>query len=283
MAVTSLILGYPNRADGATFSSGGWEASLPVGNMSDRELPKVSRSTDATLANTKFQVDLSENKNLTAFALLNHNLSSTAQWKVTLGTTAGASDIYDTGFVNVWQIVFGDLVEWESVTWWLGVAGDEYLRSPYPALAVLDDVYSARYITVEISDAANADGYVQVGRFFAGNKIQPACNMEYGLQDRWNDLSIIDASESGSVWANEKRKVRSASFVLGKISLANAGYLHEMQRMVGTTQEVLYIPYPDDMGESQRYGFLGRLSELSAIEYPYHNNRSLALNIRELT
>ena len=61
-----------------------------------------------------------------------------------------------------------------------------------------------------------------------------------------------------------------------------AGYLYEIQRLLGTTGEVLYLPYPDDLGESQRYGYLGRLSELSAIEYPYPKIRSLPLKIEEI-
>jgi hypothetical protein len=61
-----------------------------------------------------------------------------------------------------------------------------------------------------------------------------------------------------------------------------AAYLHEFQRLVGTIDEVLYIPYPADMGESQRYGFMGRLTELSAIDYPYFRIRSLPLKIEEL-
>ncbi len=64
------------------------------------------------------------------------------------------------------------------------------------------------------------------------------------------------------------------SFVIDHFTHAEAAYIHEMQRLLGTVNEVLYLPYPEDLGESQRYGFIGRLSELSAIEYPYFNSRS---------
>lgn len=200
-------------------------------------------------------------------------------------TTTAASNIalhYSSGWQPAWRMVFDNLVEWESATWWAGIAGDEYLRSPYAVSAIADDTYSARYVAVEISDTANADGYVQIGRLFVGGALQPTYNAAYGLQDQWRDLSSIEASESGAMWATERRKLRSTSFVLPYITPAETAYYHEMQRQMGTTREVLYLPYPSDMGESQRYGFLGRLSELSAIDYPYCNARSLPIKIEEI-
>ena len=279
---SNIILSFPNRVNTATFSAGSWLAGLPVTNLANRELWKVARSTDATITSTKFQVDLGASKTMGYFALANHNLSATATWRVKLGSTAGAADIYDSGALAVWRMTFGNLVEWESATWWLGTAGDEYLRSPYPALCVATDVYSVRYITIEITDTANTDGYVQVGRFFAGGGVQPTVNAEYGLQDAWRDLSTAASAESGAFWGTVRRRLRSTSFVLPMLTATEATYLHEMQRLLGTTEEVLYLPYPADMGESQRYGYLGRLSELSPIDYPYPTTRSLPLRIEEL-
>jgi hypothetical protein len=52
--------------------------------------------------------------------------------------------------------------------------------------------------------------------------------------------------------------------------------------VLGMTGEVLYYPYPDEPGRSQQYGFLGRLMEMSALEYPYHRVRRLPLRIQEV-
>lgn len=278
----NIILSYPNRIDAATITGGSWLTALPAQNLANRELWKVARSTDAALASTKFSVDLGEDRLLRCFALANHNLGPDAQWRVTVGSTAGALELYDSGWVDVWQMAFDNLLEWESTTWWTGTAGDEYYRSPYPALLAMPDFITGRYVTVEIDDTANPDGYVQIGRLFAGGGIQPETNASYGLQDSWRDLSTMDASESGSAWATERRRLRWVSFVIDHFTHAEAAYIHEMQRLLGTVNEVLYLPYPDDMGESQRYGLLGRLSELSAIEYPYFNSRSSAFKIEEI-
>lgn len=278
----NIILSYPNRATAAAITGGSWSASLPAQNVADKQMWKVARSTDATLASTKFTADIGAAKQVRCVALANHNLSASATVRVTLGSTSGASDIFDCGWQPAWRMAFDNLVEWESVTWWTGTAGDEYLRSPYAVTAIADDTYSARYVTVEINDTANADGYVQIGRLFAGGALQPTYNPQYGLQDGLRDLSTVDAAESGAFWGNEKRRLRYTSFVLGRVTPAEAAYVHEMQRTLGTIGEVLYIPYPADPGESQRWGFIGRMSELSPIDYPYYRVRSLPLKLEEI-
>jgi len=280
--MANLMLGYPNRADGMTTSSGSWETSLPSSNLTDAEIWKAARTTDATLSSTKFGVDLTESKVLRVFGLINHNLSSVAKVRLSLGSTPLGSDVYSSGWVNAWQITFDNLFEWESASWWIGSGDDEYLRSPYVAFIIADDFYTARYITIEIDDTANTDGYIQVGRFFAGNAFQPTINMKYGIQDNWVDLSSEDMSESGTFWGTERRRLREVSFILHSLTVAEAGYMHEMQRLLGTVNEILYVPYPDDLDENQRYGFLGRVSELSPIEYPWKTVKTLPLKIREM-
>lgn len=278
----NIILSYPNRADAATITGGSWSGALPVTNLANREVWKVARSTNALLASTKFNVDIGDQKSLRCFALANHNMSASATWRVTLGSTTGGDDIYDSGWISIWRMAFNDIVEWESITWWTGVAGDEYLRSPYAAMHAAPDIYTARYLTIEVNDAANVDGYVQIGRLFAGGALQPTYNPVYGLQDGMTDLSTTDAAESGARWSTERRRIRNTSFVLGWVTPTEASYMQEMQRSLGTIGEVLYIPYPADMGESQRWGYIGRMSELSPIEYPHYRTRSLPIKLEEI-
>ncbi len=159
---------------------------------------------------------------------------------------------------------------------------DDCFKSSFVAFSVLPSFVSGRYLTIEIDDTTNPDGYIQIGRFFVGSGIQPTYNMSYGLQDNLGDLSTGSMSESGSFWSIERRRLRDVSFVLDWVTLDQGDEIHDMQMTLGTVNEVLYIPYPDDLEKSQRYGFLGRLSELSPIEYPHYNNRSTAFKIKEL-
>lgn len=284
MGVSNILLGAPNRMiAGVGLVGGSWRAALPLINLLDTQVTKVARSTNAAAINTKFDIDMGQVRALRACALVNHNLSQAAQWRLTLGTTAGASDIYDTGFVNAWRMVFdNETLAWESASWWAGIAGDEFLGAPFAAIIALPDWYTVRYARIEIVDTANVAGYVQVGRVFLGNAFEPVVNPSYGLKDSYEDLSTSTRSESGTRWFTQRRRLRSVQMVMEGLSLSEAQVVHELMRRDGTSGEVLYVPLPSDAAATQRYGFLGRLVELSALDYPHYNRRALPLLLQEI-
>jgi hypothetical protein len=281
----NLILGFPNRADAGTYSAGSWLPALPAANLGTREQWQVARSTDATVASTRFQVDLGRVTNLRAFALANHNMSRDATWRVQLGTAPGATDVYDSGNQPAWALAFdSDMLEWESASFWEGAIDDptDYQGYPYLAVHALPSWVNARYLTISIDDTANPAGYVQIGRLFAGGGFQPKYDADYGLQDSWVDGTVITETDSGHALADVKRRRRAVSFVLGVVTQTDADVIHEIQRRQGIWGEVLYLPDPSDQVLCQRYGMLGRLAELSPIDYPYYNLRSAAFSIKEL-
>ena len=70
---------------------------------------------------------------------------------------------------------------------------------------------------------------------------------------------------SGATHAVVNRRYRKLQFVLPWLSQTEAAIIHEMQRRQGIYGEVLYIPDLADQQLNQRYGMLGRLTEMSAI------------------
>jgi hypothetical protein len=279
--MSNLVLAWPNRVGAATTVSGGsW--SIAAQNVATADITQVARSTNATEAATQMRLALDAARNIRVVSMVNHNLSATAQWRVTIGTTAGASDLHDSGWLAVWSMTFDSWIEWEAATWWVGAGLDEYLRAPFPVVHMLDDAVTAQHFSIYIRDVTNADGWVQIGRAFAGDAIQPTYNMSYGLSDEIDDLSDITRAESGAVWTTDRRRLRRVSLVLDWLTDDEGAYLHEMMRVLGRTGEVLYWPYPDEPGRSQQYGFLGQLMEMSALEYPYHRVRRLPLRIQEV-
>jgi hypothetical protein len=148
---------------------------------------------------------------------------------------------------------------------------------------VISEFKSARYWSIEVDDTTNADTYVQIGRVFVGGGLLPAKNIF--LRARWTagrTPSSIVRSESGAEYAVVLPKLRVTRFRLDWLTPAESEYVHEMLRRLGTTGEVLYVPDANDADAQQRYGFLGRLRELSAIEYPYVSTRAIALEIAEI-
>ncbi|GGY68095.1 hypothetical protein [Pseudoduganella albidiflava] len=283
--MSNILLGFPNRADTATFNFGSWVAGLPISNVGKREQWIVARSVDTALASTRFQVDFGRVCNLRAFALANHNLSINASWRVQVGTTPGAADIYESGFQAVWGMTFdGDLLEWESASYWEGAIDDpaEYAGYPYLAVHALPTWLNARYVTISIDDTTNPAGYVQIGRLFAGGGFQPRYNASYGLKHYWMDGTELTKTASGYPLGTVKRRRRGASFVLDWLTKTEAATVHEIQRRQGLWGEVLYLPDPADQAECQRYGMLGHMAELGPIAYPYPRTHSVPFAIEEL-
>ena len=274
--MANLGLAYPNRAIGATVTGGSWSSLLPAANAATRELARVARSSTAAHADTKLQLDLGAARTLRAFALANHNLSAAAQWRILLGTTSGASDVYAGSLTNIWQAT---AVETTFAA--LGVDDGQYLRSDFPAVMVLPQSYSARHLTLEIQDAGNANGYVQLGMVFAAGLFTPATNAAYGHKDGWVDLSSSTTSESGATWDTPRRRLRTTSFLVDYLTRAEGDTLHEMDRILGTIDDVLYVPDIADPAAQQRYGFIARAEELSPLDYPFFASRAKGIRLRE--
>ena len=283
--LNGVLIGWPNRAPAAVLSGGSWVAQLPLANLTRREPWLVARSTGLAGVATQFDADLGRLRNLRAFALGNHNLSLAARWRLQLGTAQGLADVYDSAWQAVWAMTFdGDLLEWESVSFWEGAVDDPaaYQGYPYAALHVLPDWANARWLRVLIDDAANPDGYVQLGQLFAGGGFQPRWSASYGLSDQWTDPSLLTASESNYMFGDVRRRRRSVKFSTEFLSATEGAIAHELQRRQGVWGQVLWVPYPDDQQQSQRYGYIGRMRELSPLEYPLFDTRSVAFAIDEI-
>jgi len=281
--MSNLLLGVPNRVDGATLTGGAWRAGLPLANLADGQFAKVARSTDAALASTLFDSDLGAARALRIVALSNHNLGRYATWRVTLGSAPGGADLHDSGWMPVWRMTLdNELLRWESPAWWVGTASDEFIGAPFPAVYALPDWHSARYVRVELNDTTNAAGYVQIGRAHICNAIQPLVNATYGLADGWTDLSTSTRAESGARWFAARRRIRTVRFNLERTTLGEGDVLYELLRSAGTVGEVFYVPDPAEMAASQRYGFAARLSQLSALSYPRPASRAIPFSLEEI-
>jgi hypothetical protein len=174
-------------------------------------------------------------------------------------TTSGPGAIgYDSGWMNALQFSFaGDTpTDWSS-------------KGDYSVMACASANFLARYGTVEVDDTGNAAGYVQIGRLFMGEAIEFAVNPDtQGWADGRQDLSTLAETPHGKFYAQARPRPRTKRFAFAKLTVAEANALDEMIAAAGTVSEVLVLPDPDDMEISQRWGGLGTLRTLSAIEWP---------------
>lgn len=284
--MANLMLGFPNLADSATLSGGAWAATLPRANLQNRTLGKKARTSDATTASTKFDIDLGSDKKVRAFGLIAHNLSMAATYRLRGSTAADfATTVYDGGTVDVWPVVYpSSSLDWEDGNWWSGkYSADQVAGVNWNLIVPLPVNYLARYWRLELTDTTNSAGYVEAGRLFIGPAWQPVKNLSYDAGLQWETPTTVQAALSGAEVFQRRDPARVVRFALDWMSVDEGlGNAYELQRRAGIDAEILFIFDPSDTVHAIRRQFLGRLRQLSAIEYPFHDTHKVAIEIKEL-
>ena len=287
--MSNIFLAWQNRTDEGTLSGGSWRSTLPLTNMQNRQVQKVSRTVDTATSSTQFTIDLQSAKAIGVVALVVHNISVTGQVRITGYDTDplySSSPLYDSGWVNVWPwgVIPDALLEWEDDNFWLGTLSSQ-ARAGYqsPYILKLASVQSLRYWKVEISDTGNADGYVQIGRLFMARGWTPSVNYAYGAALGYQDPTPVDTSLSGAEYFDMRSKFRVMNFNLEYVSDTEAySYALELQRLAGVSGEVLVIPDPDTQTTQPVRSFVGRLRQIGAVTQPQPTAYSVNFEVKEL-
>lgn len=284
--MANALLAYRNRVDDATLTGGSWAATLPLTNLQDRLLSKVSRTTSTSTSATQFVTSLAKGYTISVVALCRHNLSSTALWRVRAYSDAGlTSVVYDSDTVEVWEATLDSLqLEWPEDNFWSGRPGAEDLVGYYwNAIHVLPAAVYARYWKVEITDTANPSGFVEVGRLFLSEAWMPVLNMSYGASIGYNNRTEIEEAWDGTEYFDRRPAYRTAQFQLDNMGTSEAmNRAFDMQRLAGVDKEVLFMWDQADVQHLIRRSLLGRVRELSPIEQPYFEAHKTSYVIKEL-
>ncbi len=285
--MANITLGWTNRIDGATLSGGSWVSTLPLDNMKNRQVQKVAQTTDATLASTKFQGDFGRARTIGVMALILHNISAIGKVRLRMNdTNSFATPLYDSGWVNAWAdgAVPQNLLEWEDDNFWLGTMSDED-RAGYqsPFIHVLSTQQYLRYFLIEVDDTTNADGYIYIGRPFMSATWTPEVNHDVGDSLGYEDSTLVESSLSNAKYFDTRNKPRAYPFELSWLTGAEAfGEALDLQRLCGTSGEVLVIPDPDDVSNMPKRAFVGRMRALNKITRRGADTFSQAFELEEL-
>lgn len=267
----NVLMAWPNRTEQAALTGGAWSGSLPLANLKTRYSFEPARSTDALPASTQLQAALDAPRDIKCVALLRHNCSTAAQYRLRLSSVPGdfSAPVWDSGPRQVWVSMYPfGAKSWGDDGWWGGMpAAEDIAGYPSLLLCVLPVAARARYLLLEVFDAGNPDGYVQAARLWVSGQWQPKYNASYGLQLGWEDPSLTESALDGTEYHDERTKTRVlvASFEFLSEDEGHALYL-EMQRQLGTTRELLVVPNYDDTAHLIRRSFVGRLRKLTALD-----------------
>lgn len=287
-----IALCYPNYTDRSdcVVSGGSWQTTLPITNVKNRVIKKRARSVDLSLVSTQFEVTWGRPSPILCLALAGHNLSVEAKVNIKVYDDSSKTNLfYDSGWVDVWPPIYNSLdLEWEYDNFWLGRL-DEEQRQDFTPLFVhffetQDSVPVAKYLTVEIDDPLNPDGYVEIGRLFFSDVWQPTRNASLGLSFKHNTSTDVETTLDDTEYFDIRRVRRSVSLQLDRIPAQDAfGRIFSIQRLLGIHGEVLFAYTTSDDIYSYERRFLGRLSELDPISEPYvDRNHQVPINITEL-
>lgn len=275
--------GYRNRIDKSTLTGGSWQA--PLTNIQTLRLAQRARSLNATNSSTIINIEFDKDQLIEVFSLHAHNISVDGWMRIFAGSSLGATDLYDSGEIEVWPSLFSTLsLRWKDYHFWSGKI-DEEMRKEYQQnfIHILKDSVKTKYFRIEIFDQSNPDGYVEIGRIFAGRVFEPQFNVIYGAQIAWEDSSKIDQSLIGVEYMSRTPMTRVANvnydYSFRREALEG---LYEIQRQSGTTQEVLFIGNSDDLGQMVRLSFLGRFRRIEPLKWHFMDLHSTGFEIKEI-
>jgi len=287
MANVSILWNKPS--DRGTYAQGSWVASLPLAHLQTQDVQRVARSTSAAIVHTRFRVDLGTAvpEATRSFALLNHNGTLTATWRIVVTNDATDADpaqrLLDTGFVAMWVPTVGfGLPPWGSFPW-SGIDARDYTAGTL-AIYEAPAAVTGRYVWVYVADATNPAGYFQAGRFLAGVACQPERNVAYGAGTRYIDPSEVKRSRGGRRLVLAKPRYRQMELDFQSLTEREAfSVSFELSRQLGKAGDLLISLDPDDAGGVRfRRTFYAALADTTPIVIPKFNRWQWSITAEEL-
>jgi len=236
-----FVFSYRNYVDSATFSEGAtaseWLSALPLGNLKTPLLSEKAR-TDSD-DEVDFDVDLGANKTISMIALLAHNLSSTAQWRIQISQKADLSTtVYDS--------------DWQSA-------------ETQDTFGFIDTVFG-RYIRINLSDVGNSDGYLQAGRLIVDAPWRPANNIQYEWRLRRVSRSTKRRSRGGQPWVDRLQDYDRLAFeVLAGDEDDMWSQAYEADRRLAQGGDCLVMVNPTNSSYRKEQSIYGSLRSQSSI------------------
>jgi len=271
--MANAILAFPITSDNAaaTYAGGSWVAALPLTNLKDDRLARVTRSTSASLANAQFTIDFGVAEWIRFVALVDHNFSRTSAVRVRGSNTAGDWSVttYDSGWFDGWPVTSPLYVAPVGDASWLDgrMSAAEAADYNLSAIYIAASATAARYWKIEISDIGNTAGYVQMGRLVMSRAWQPTINMSIGAKIGINTQTSFQQSDAGPKYFNVQPRARSAAFTIQNMDTDEIfTYAFEIQRQLGLSKQLFFVWDAEDSVHLFRRSFLATLRDLSPIE-----------------
>lgn len=256
------IFSDPSALYSPSLSGGSYASSLPITNLQDRRLgaARVARTTDATTGSTKFIFSLGRTCAIGCLAVLVRNITRsstpTVRWK--LGTTSGASDVYDSGLIQAFPsgVTLDDII---------GPDGTPMkVWTPHIPSAIKN----AAFAECDVTDTANVDGRLDFARAIVAGAYQPTEPMSVGARTGTESDSERSPNDGGGFLYRAKPNRRVDTLTIPKSTQAEGlDTIRKMIRNLGTVGQFYWVPDPSDTTRLWDRSYLATMKETPPLEH----------------
>lgn len=115
--------------------------------------------------------------------------------------------------------------------------------------------------------------FIDVGRAWAGEVLEPTHDVAFGYGEEWFDLSRVSAARrSGAQYVDEMARQRIMAFSLNAITAADRATVRDMDRLTGISGQILFVL---DTATATTETVLGRLARVTPITRPHITTAAL--------
>lgn len=190
--------------------------------------------------------------------------------------------IFDSGWLDAWPMVYptGSIPANDPRALTGRYSLDEIANTPTSSLTVcLTTPTLMRRVDLQISDAANVAGYVDLGRLVVADALQPSVAPQPGaVKFEFQSESTSAPSDGATKFYLEKARRRMCSMLLSYVpadeSFAN---YYELIMRLGTTRQFMFVYDPTDTYHMSRRSFLAVLNTLGAMDFPFTGKNNVPI------
>jgi len=281
----TVIIAWGNRIDSTATLSGGTQATnFPRTNLADYRTSKVWRSGNALATSTLSRFALAAPQYIGLVGLMITNASVDATYRVRLFSDAGfTTTVYDSGTLDLYPlgtIPFGQ-IPWGAPNWWTGrPLAEEIARFQRNIWHKLGVAQYARWGEIQVTDTANAAGYLQAGRLFVGQVFQPRFGLQAGKASmQLTARTQVQRARDGTPYFQTERPDFSLPFSLDALTDDEAARVLDLQATVDVHGDVFMAWDAHRRPYAFRRQVFGRLKRLDPIEHPSFALRSTAFQV----
>lgn len=270
---------YNNAIDRAVLTASSTAGSLVATNMQRDVKSAVWRSVGTTASVTATWTTAEV---VGGVMLPFCNLTSLATIRVRGYTNVGdANPVFDTGTIAACPYAPLGLWGWGSDS--LGVNAFSYGGGTYGRVWI-DTPAAVKKIVIDLVDAGNPAGYLEVSRIVAGNYWEPEVGVEQGATVTVVDSSKHFRTDAGDQYTDVGTRHRKQTLALPSLDTTDRGKMWDILWGNGMTRPIFISLYPNDADVrlEQSHQLYGKLVSTPIMGTPYFRHHSASIDIEEI-